>query len=263
MAGFNNSRFLKSKGVVAVCYLLGLFVFPVMNLQAELHEVDQLRTHVEKWVETKQLISSESSQWKMDKILLKDTIRLLELDNEELDEIINDSELNSTVSAVKRAELETKQIDFKQLNTVLGDEIQQFEKQLFTVWQTLPISLKERLKNLAENWGDESEHQKKNSKRVLNVTRFMKEVELYNASVNLEKEILEIKGEPAREYQVIYQGLSVAYFVNDDGAFSGYGFPKDGAWHWVFRKDISPKVTNLIAMHEGKKRAAFIDLPVR
>ena len=88
MAGFNNSRFLKSKGVVAVCYLLGLFVFPVMNLQAELHEIDQLRTHVEKWVETKQLISSESSQWKMDKILLKDMIRLLELDNEELDEII-------------------------------------------------------------------------------------------------------------------------------------------------------------------------------
>ena len=66
-----------------------------------------------------------------------------------------------------------------------------------------------------------------------------------------------------RVYNVLYFGLAIAYFVDEDGKAGGYGMPASGGWTWTRADDIAPVIADAVSIRENKSRARFLSLPFK
>ena len=84
---------------------------------------------------------------------------------------------------------------------------------------------------------------------------------LFHQGVNLEKQKFTIGGK-TREFQVLYYGFAVGYFVNAAGTTAGYGTPGKDGWDWTQADDLADKVKQAVSIRNKRAMATFEELPV-
>ena len=232
---------------------------PALAIFAEVKETRQL---ISEWVQTERLISEEKTQWDADRELLVDLIATLKAENAAHDESLAKSEAKMEDVSSQRAGLNERRIGAKEAAKVLDRKINELERRALALLPAFPSPARERVGRFAEAIEDPKRSERFSLReRLENAVAVLQAANLFHQAVSLEKQKFTIDGK-TREFQVLYYGFSVAYFVNEAATTAGYGMPGQGGWQWTQDDGLAAKVKQAVAISNKRAMAAFVELPL-
>jgi hypothetical protein len=230
---------------------------------------------LEKWVETKRIISKERRDLKLSREILNERIRLVEREIESLREKISDAEESIAEADKKRAEMLEENEKLKAAAGSLEDILVKLEGRTKELLVRLPGPIRERVKPLSqrlpvsESDGGEVGQAKAADKvkkgmgeRFQNVVGILNEVDKFNRDVSVTSEVRKLEGGKSVEVTALYAGTGHGFYTSADGKYAGYGFSGDDGWVWVENNASAGQVAEAIAILKNEKAASFVQLPV-
>jgi septal ring factor EnvC (AmiA/AmiB activator) len=224
--------------------------------------LDATRSTLEKWVETKQLISKTKADWQTDKETIEQTLQLFDRELKTVEEQMSKLSTNNTqvekerVIAEAQLNASSESLDrAKQFAATFEDKMAKFAPQL-------PMPLQDILKPLlAKLPADSADTKMASTERIQVIVGILNEVDKFNNAVNLFSE--KRKNEKGEEVAVetVYVGLGVAYFVNDADNFAGMGIPGANGWEWTIKSDLAEPVRKIVKIYRNEHPAHFVALP--
>ena len=217
-----------------------------------LAEVKEARQLISEWVETERIISDEKAHWQGEREILTDLIATLEAGNAALDESLAKSDAEMANMSRQRADLSERQLRAGDAVNALRSKVEQLETQAQSLLPILPTPLQDRIGRFSEAV-KEPERASKFSlrERLENAVAVLQAANLFHQGVNLEKQKLIVDGK-TREFQVLYLGLSVGYFVNEASTTAGYGLPMGKKWEWTQKNDLADEIRQAVAVEVRK-----------
>lgn len=246
--------------------LLASFVswLTINSSLAQESQFDQTRAHIEKWVQTRQLIAKKKADWRVERENIKQSIGLLKKEIDLLGkEIENTKEIDSEADAEKQR-INLNLEDLKTSNKVVDDALWAMERQALTLMSRFPESLKDRTTSVRTRIPLKKEDLRNYSaaERMQNVVAMLNEADRFNSAITLSVEIRKGLDGKERQVQVIYLGLGQAYFVDQNDSIAGTGLPDSEGWAWSFNNDLASKIREVIDIYENQKPAEFVSVPV-
>jgi len=221
------------------------------------------RSTLEKWVETRQLISKTRSDWQSDKESIEQSIALFERELKGVEEQMSKLSTNSGQADKERAQTEAA---IKASNDSLEPAQKfaaAFEVELKNLVPKLPQPLQEILKNpLAKLPEDPASTKMKPTERIAALVQALNEIDKFNNAVNVFSEKRKNASGEEVAVQTIYVGLGAAYFVNDTADFAGIGTPEKDGWQWALKPELAPTVQEAVKIYRNEHTARFLTLPV-
>ncbi len=239
---------------------------PAMKVTSETAPIiEATRETLTKWVETKQLISKEKSDWASGKDILEDRVRLAEAETATVREKLKEISVAVAEAQKKRDELAAQTDKLKATAEKSKAMVIAAEKKLRPLLPQLPEPLREKLKPIIARFPEDSEKSTASmAERLQNVLGILDQASAFNSTVASVKELRTFPDGTRAEVTTVYLGLSQAYYTNREGSLAGIGHP--GPDGWVWKPDNANGKKILLAVHilEGKEKGAtFIDLPVK
>ena len=239
---------------------------PAMKVTSETAPIiEATRETLTKWVETKQLISKEKSDWASGKDILEDRVRLAEAETTTVREKLKEISAAVAEAQKKRDELAAQNDKLKATAEKSKAMVIAAEKKLRPLLPQLPEPLREKLKPIIARFPEDSEKSTASmAERLQNVLGILDQASAFNSTVASVKELRTFPDGTRAEVTTVYLGLSQAYYTNREGTLAGIGHP--GPDGWVWKPDNANGKKILLAVHilEGKEKGAtFIDLPVK
>ena len=229
---------------------------------AEADKLSETRSTLEKWVETRQLISKTRTDWQTDKETLEQTIKLFERELKGVEDQF--TKLNTNSTQVEKERLETE-ASLKASNEGLAPAQQfatEFEAELAKLVPRLPTPLQDILKPLlARLPTDPAQTKMKATERVQVIVGILNELDKFNNGVTIFSEKRKNASGAEMAVETVYVGLGAAYFVNDAGDFAGMGTPGANGWEWTTKPEIGPAVREVIRIYRNERPARFVGLP--
>jgi uncharacterized coiled-coil DUF342 family protein len=227
--------------------------------------IEATRETLTKWVETKQLISKEKSDWASGKDILEDRVRLAQAETTTVRDKLKEISVAVAEAQKKRDELAAQTDKLKATAEKSKAMVIAAEKKLRPLLPQLPEPLREKLKPIIARFPEDSEKSTASmAERLQNVLGILDQASAFNATVASVKELRTFPDGTRAEVTTVYLGLSQAYYTNREGTLAGIGHP--GPDGWVWKPDNANGKNILLAVHilEGKEKGAtFIDLPVK
>ena len=241
-------------------------VAPAMKVTSETAPIiEATRETLTKWVETKQLISKEKSEWASGKDILEDRVRLAEAETTTVRDKLKEISVAVAEAQKKRDELAAQTDKLKATAEKSKAMVIAAEKKLRPLIPQLPEPLREKLKPIIARFPEDSEKSTASmAERLQNVLGILDQASAFNSTVASVKELRTFPDGTRAEVTTVYLGLSQAYYTNREGTLAGIGHP--GPDGWVWKPDNANGKKILLAVHilEGKEKGAtFIDLPVK
>jgi len=239
---------------------------PAMKVTSETAPIiDATRETLTKWVETKQLISKEKSEWASGKDILEDRVRLAQAETTTVRDKLKEISTAVAEAQKKRDELAAQNDKLKATAEKSKAMVIAAEKKLRPLLPQLPEPLREKLKPIIARFPEDSEKSTASmAERLQNVLGILDQASAFNSTVASVKELRTFPDGTRAEVTTVYLGLSQAYYTNREGTLAGIGHP--GPDGWVWKPDNANGKKILLAVHilEGKEKGAtFIDLPVK
>jgi hypothetical protein len=239
---------------------------PAMKVTSETAPIiEATRETLTKWVETKQLISKEKSDWASGKDILEDRVRLAEAETTTVRDKLKEISTAVAEAQKKRDELAAQNEKLKATAEKSKAMVIAAEKKLRPLLPQLPEPLREKLKPIIARFPEDSEKSTASmAERLQNVLGILDQASAFNSTVASVKELRTFPDGTRAEVTTVYLGLSQAYYTNREGTLAGIGHP--GPDGWVWKPDNANGKKILLAVHilEGKEKGAtFIDLPVK
>ena len=239
---------------------------PAMKVTSETAPIiEATRETLTKWVETKQLISKEKSEWATGKDILEDRVRLAQAETATVRDKLKEISAAVAEAQKKRDELAAQNDKLKATAEKSKAMVIAAEKKLRPLLPQLPEPLREKLKPIIARFPEDSEKSTASlAERLQNVLGILDQASAFNATVASVKELRTFPDGTRAEVTTVYLGLAQAYYTNREGTLAGTGHP--GPDGWVWKPDNANGKKILLAVHilEGKEKGAtFIDLPVK
>jgi hypothetical protein len=239
---------------------------PAMKVTSETAPIiEATRETLTKWVETKQMISKEKSEWASGKDILEDRVRLAEAETATVRDKLKEISTAVAEAQKKRDELAAQNDKLKATAEKSKAMVIAAEKKLRPLLPQLPEPLREKLKPIIARFPEDSEKSTASmAERLQNVLGILDQASAFNSTVASVKELRTFPDGTRAEVTTVYLGLSQAYYTNREGTLAGIGHP--GPDGWVWKPDNANGKKILLAVHilEGKEKGAtFIDLPVK
>lgn len=241
-------------------------ILSVMTLSGVLQAEDALnetRSALERWMQTRQLIAKTRADWQGDKELLEQTAALYERELKSLDEAMGKVATNHTQVAKEMAEAEASKTASDAALERARQTITELESAVKQLVPRLPAPLQDLTrKDLGRLPADPSATRMLAAERVQVVVGLLNEFDKFNNAVNV---FSEKRRNPRGEevaVQTLYVGLGAAYFVNDTADFAGVGAPGKEGWQWTVRPELAPAIQDAIKIYRSERPARFVTLPV-
>lgn len=221
------------------------------------------KSAIEKWVETRQLISKTRSDWQTDKDTIEQTLALYERELKTIEEQMLKVSTNNTQVVKEMAEAEALKKSSNEARDRAAQFASEFEVKLKKLVPQLPAPLQDIVKkDMARIPADTANTKMLAAERVQVCVAVLNELDKFNNAVNVFNEKRKnAKGEAAA-VQTLYVGLGAAYFVNDTADFAGTGAPGANGWEWSNKPEIAPKVQEAVKIYRNERTARFLTLPV-
>lgn len=234
----------------------------IVSAETPADPLDQTRSTIEKWVETRQLISKTRNEWQADKEILEQNIALFERELKAVDQSIEKTSGVSAQAEKERAEQE----ETLKASTAALDEgkafAAEFEKKLGAAVPRLPAPLQDILKPLLNKLpAPGAETKMASTERIQTLVGILNEIDKFNNAISIFAEKRKNGAQQEVSVQTVYVGLGSAYFVNDAGDFAGLGTPGQQGWEWTIKPEIAPAVQNVVRIYRSEQPARFIALP--
>jgi len=232
-----------------------------LNAQTNL---ESTRNVLDQWVQTKQIISKEKSDWRLEQSILSDTQKLLSSELNRLETALEDLKSSATAADEDRSKLTAQKEAFTEASAVVEGSIQKLEVQMKRVVKTLPSPLVEKIKPLIRRLPKDSANTKLSlGERVQNIVGILSQADKFNATITQTSESRELNSGKIVEVRTLYWGLAMAFYVDASGAYAGIGHPGEDGWEWPQIEGAGPHIKQLLAVYEGSEEIQFVAVPAR
>jgi len=247
--------------VVALAVLLALATLPV---RAGADDVGGFRSKVEKWVETRQIISEEQADWRVEEQTLRDTRDLLRQEKKALEAEIAELQASNTAVDEERRDLLLERGDHQRANRALEEEIRAMEEQVLALAPRLPEPLQDKLEPLLVQIPEDPEGADLQlGQRLMNVLGVLAQAERWNGTANFVGETRAVGGDQKVQVRTLYWGLGQAVYVDAQGTTAGVGRPGPEGWEFTSRPELVDSAQKLLDIYEGNVDAIeFVEVPV-
>lgn len=231
------------------------------GLQAQT-QVEKARMTLSELVQTKKDIAESKAAWESDKEILEATIKSLKDEFELLESRIEEAEKQAEESDNTRERLNETKAELKAQLDGFTSVVAGFEKKALALIPYLPEPLLDELGKLTDKLPRDGKSNLDAPRRALVVLGILQGIDKFQTSVSTYKLLLEIDGQAAKEYSVMFYGLGTAFFVDEDMTTAGYGSPSAEGWVWTKDNILASRIFDAIEIAERKKLAEFVPLPV-
>ncbi len=252
-----------TSSIAAACALLAtLTVAPLAANASEGAEV--FRTKVEKWVETRQLISEEQTEWEAEQQTLRATRELLKDQKQVLADAIAELEAGDTQADEARRELLLERGALQRSRRALEERVVALEKQVLDLETRFPAPLRKKLEPLLVQIPRDPETTRLGlGQRLMSVLGILAQAEKFNDTATFVGETREVEGGQKIQVRTLYWGLGQALYVDTQGRLAGVGRPGDDGWVFTSDTDIADGAGLVLDIYEGNVDVIdFVELPV-
>ncbi|MDK2858289.1 MAG: hypothetical protein PWQ89_1408 [Verrucomicrobiota bacterium] len=247
--------------IIVSCWLLGAAVSAVAA-ETDSSRVDSVRATLEKWVETRKVISQEQRDWALGKEMLNERIELVQQEIDSLREKIADTEKSVSEADKKRAELVDENETLKNVSDSLSETVLTLETRTKELLAGLPAPIRERVKPLSQRLPDNPEETKLSlAERFQNVIGILNEVNKFNGEITMTSEVRTLPDGSSAEVTALYVGIGQGYYATADGKAAGIGSSTPEGWVWTAANDAAPRISQAIAILKNEQAASFVQLP--
>ncbi len=179
---------------VAALLLTSVLCFASLGAEAEDEAggvVSDARTLIEKWVETRRIISKEQRDWTLGREMLSERIDIVQHEIESLRAKIADAEGSIAEADKKRAELIEENEKLKEASSSLDGTVVALEERTQELLKRLPDPIRERVRAAQPAHSRQSPTQTKLSlaERFQNVVGILNEVNKFNREITVTSEV--------------------------------------------------------------------------
>lgn len=232
-------------------------------IAAETPVLNQTRSTLEQWVQTRQLISKTRSDWQADQETLEQTVALYERELKSIDEAMAKVSTNHTQVAREMQEATALQRLADETLAGARNFATELEARVKQLAPQLPVPLQDILKPLlARLPADPGTTKMLAAERLQVLVGVLNELDKFNNAVNLFNEKRRNPQGDEVAVQTVYIGLGAAYFVNEAGDFAGMGSPGATGWEWAIKPEIAGTVQEVVKIYRNERTARFVTLPV-
>lgn len=225
--------------------------------------LEDTRSSLEKWLETRQLISQTRSDWQSDKEIMEQTVALYERELKAIDEQMSKVSTNDSQVDKERAEAEALLKTSNEALAAAKEFATGLEARIQKLVPQLPAPLQDILKkDLARLPADPANTKMLAAERVQILVGLLNEIDKFNNALNVFSERRKNAQGEEVAVETVYVGLGAAYFVNDSGDFAGLGTPGAKGWEWTLQPELAPTVKAVVKIYRNERTAQFITLPV-
>lgn len=226
--------------------------------------IDETRSTIDQWVETRQIISKESSQWEIEKGLLEKTYALLTSEVERLNLELKDLKESASASDEERSTLASEKESLRAASEVVAISISSLENSLKKIIPTLPTPLIEKIRPLVRRLPNDPEKTNLSlGQRVQNIVGILSQANKFNSTITLTSEAREFEKGKTIQVTTLYMGLASAYYVDDSGKYAGVGTPSANGWEWSLIDGVGTQIKQLVEIYEGTREIQFIQVPAQ
>lgn len=219
-------------------------------------------TIIQEWIQTEQLISEETTEWNIEKAALLDIRDALKIEIIELDKRLAESEEEAVGAAKQRTELLEQKNEIEDTTRSLIEGVDTLEIQVEEAFKILPTPLAKRLQPFRQKLNNQIENYNiPLRQRVDTLLSLIQAVSLFHRNISIERQEFSLEDGVSREFQVMYFGLGIAYFVNESGTVAGYGSPSKNGWVWKRDDSLALEISTGLDMVNNRAMPRFLKLP--
>lgn len=243
-----------------VCWMISA---TAVSIAAESSDIENTRTALEKWVQTKQIISKEQRDLTLAKEILNERIDLVKREIESLHGKIGEAENSIAEADKKRADMLEENSKLKEASVSLSDTLVALEKRTKHLIQRLPDPIRDRIKPLSQRLPDDTGQTKLSiSERFQNVVGILNEVDKFNREITVTSEVRDLPDGTSVEVAALYVGIGQGFYASANGTVAGIGTATDEGWVWKPANEAAPQIADVIAIMKNEKAASFVPVPV-
>jgi hypothetical protein len=234
------------------------------QLAAAQTKVEVFRAKTEQWVETRQLISQEKTQWEAERETLRATRDLLEQQREALAAEIAELEESNTASDDERRDLLLERGDYQRAGRALEERIRSLEEEVLALAPRLPQPLQEKLELLlVQVPTDPAKASPPLGQRLMSVLGVLAQAEKFNGTATFVGETRAVGGDQKVQVRTLYSGLAQAVYVDAQGKNAGIGRPGPDGWEFTDDPELADDARRLLDIYEGNVDVIeFVRLPI-
>lgn len=225
--------------------------------------IQSTRSALERWVESRRIISKEKRDWELGREILNERIALVEREIAALRERISEAEGSITEADEKRAALVEENESLRQAATSLEEIVERLEDRTRELLVRLPDPIEERVLPLTQRLPvvDAEETKQSLSERFQNIVGILNEINRFNREITVTSEVRTLPDGTAAEVTALYVGIGQAFYVGANGKVAGIGRPSSNGWVWTPADDAAPQIAETIAILQNEQVASFVKLP--
>lgn len=241
-------------------FVFGLLLLPASAQDESLPRRDAARTQLEKWVETEQLLSREKASWEVEKQTLTELNQLRAEEIEQLKEFITAAGNRIEEVTEKRKAFSEEEAELKAWRRELEKSIGDLETRLLPLLVRFPPPLREKTEEalLRLEAASPGRPLQERTRDVLLVLQAFLE---FQSNLTLDGDIREIDGE-RREVDILYLGISHAWWVDAAGRAGGMGISTRNGWEWTEQRSLAPRIRRVIDIQSRTLPPEFVHLPI-
>ena len=241
-----------------------LLAASLVGLATPAPAAEDFRSKMGKWVETRQLVSQEKSDWDAEKETLRATRDLLRDQRDVLRAEIEELEAQGTASDDERRDLLLERGAFLRKNRALEAEVRAMEEAVLAIAPQLPEPLQHKLEILLVQIPDDPETTKQQlGQRMMNVLGVLAQTDKFDSTATFVGETRDTGGDQKLQVRTLYWGLGQAIYVDAQGQTAGIGRPGPDGWEFTNDPELARSARLLLDIYEGNvDEIEFVRFPV-
>jgi chromosome segregation ATPase len=226
--------------------------------------VDAYRARMDKWVETRRVLSAEKADWEAEQETLKATRDLLRQQKEALAAEVEALEQSGTVADDERRELLLERGEQQRARAALEGRLRALEEQVLALAREFPAPLQEKLEPLlVQIPATPEESRVPLGQRLVNVLGALAQADKFNGTATFVAETRAVEEGQKVQVRTLYWGLAQAVFVDARGRSAGIGRPGPDGWEFSLDPALAKDAALLLDIYEGNVDLfQFVELPV-
>lgn len=227
--------------------------------------ISAFRSKMEKWVESRKILSEERADWLVEKESLAATRELLRRERDDLRSEIKEFEESGADASEERRELLLQRAEYQRAAELLEAEIRRLEERVLALVPQLPDPLRDRLDLLLVQIPEDPNNTRiALGQRLMNVLGVLAQAEKWNSTATLVGETRPVGPDGQRiQVRTLYWGLGEAVYVDTQGQVAGIGRPGPEGWSFVDDAALADDAKLFLDIYEGNvDTIAFVPVPV-
>lgn len=225
-----------------------------------LPKASDVQSALKQWVLTKQLISKEQADWAAEKESLVDLNAVRRSESKQLAEFKKAAASRIAEIDGKRKKFSQEEASLKSWRREMKRQISDFEAELKTLLPLFPDPLKAKVQEAIDRLQAEGADRPL-QERTRDVLLLMQAYLNFQSVITLDADIREMGG-LQREVDVLYLGMTQAWYVDQTGEYSGVGVPTAKGWVWTEAPELAVAIRQAIEVQSRQATPTFVRLPL-